>query len=112
MTIRITTQTLAVVAIFLSDPTAERHGFDLVERTGLKSGTLYPLLARLEGAGWLCSRWEEVDPASAGRPRRRLYALTAEGADSARRELGAHLHAISGAHHAPGVAPALKWRTA
>lgn len=53
----------------------------------LKSGTVYPLLARLEKAGWLESRWEEIDPAEAGRPRRRLYRLTGEGELVATRSL-------------------------
>jgi PadR family transcriptional regulator PadR len=92
---RMTTQSLAVLAIFLSNPTLERHGFDLSSQAGLKSGTLYPLLARLERAGWLTSRWEDVDPHAAGRPRRRLYLLTAHGAEAAKSELEAQLQALS-----------------
>jgi PadR family transcriptional regulator, regulatory protein PadR len=53
----------------------------------LGSGTLYPLLQRLENAGWLKSEWEEVDPSEAGRPRRRLYKLTGHGQTRAVREL-------------------------
>ncbi|MGH8217115.1 MAG: helix-turn-helix transcriptional regulator, partial [Steroidobacteraceae bacterium] len=42
-------------------------------------GTLYPILLRLESAGWFASRWENIDPARAGRPRRRLYRFTSTG---------------------------------
>lgn len=49
----------------------------------MASGTLYPILLRLEAAGWLRSEWELGDPATLGRPRRRYYMLTGEGAKSA-----------------------------
>ena len=49
------------------------------KRGHLASGTLYPILLRLESAGWLASRWESVDPSEAGRPRRRLYRITPGG---------------------------------
>jgi DNA-binding PadR family transcriptional regulator len=104
-----TTQALAIMAIFSSDPTTERHGFDLAEQAGLKSGTLYPLLARFERAGWLSSRWEDIDPHIAGRPRRRLYALTAHGADAARHELRTHLRAVSIPRSEPLPTPAREW---
>src|SRR4051794_15139822 len=90
-----TRQTLAVLAVFLADAEAEWHGVNLADQTGLKSGTLYPLLARLEKAGWLASRQEDVDPRLVGRPRRRLYVLTGEGAAAARRELTSHLEVVS-----------------
>ncbi len=71
------------------------HGFGLAqalrEQSGTRAltahGTLYKALGRLEDRGLLASRWE--DPAAAeGRPRRRLYALTAEGADVAQAARG------------------------
>jgi PadR family transcriptional regulator PadR len=74
-----TMQSLRVLAAMLERPTEDWYGFTLIDRTELKSGTLYPLLARLEQAGWLESRWESVDPHVAGRPRRRLYVLTGSG---------------------------------
>lgn len=55
------------------------YGFGLIQTTGLKSGSLYPILERLERQGWVSSAWEQVDPAEAGRPRRRYYRLTPEG---------------------------------
>jgi PadR family transcriptional regulator PadR len=90
-----TTQTLAVLAVFLADPMVEWYGFDLSDQTKLKSGTMYPLLARLEKAGWLTSRIEDADPHVVGRPRRRLYGLTAEGELVARRELTSQLEIMS-----------------
>jgi DNA-binding PadR family transcriptional regulator len=72
-------QTLKVLEAFLDNPTAQLSGADVHQRCHLASGTLYPILLRLESAGWFVSRWESIDPASAGRPRRRLYRLTPTG---------------------------------
>lgn len=55
------------------------------------SGTVYPILLRLEQAGWLESEWETADPVLLSRPRRRLYRLTGLGigrASAALDELG------------------------
>jgi PadR family transcriptional regulator, regulatory protein PadR len=70
-------QTLAVVGALVADPSAWRHGYDLARETGLKSGTLYPILVRLADRELVQARWEEGEPA--GRPRRHLYRLTSEG---------------------------------
>jgi DNA-binding PadR family transcriptional regulator len=77
--IRISLQTLHVLEAFLEDPTESLAGADVQKRCGLASGTLYPILLRLESAGWFASRWENIDPSRAGRPRRRLYRLTSTG---------------------------------
>jgi len=77
--VRISLQTLKVLEAFLENPTEEISGADVHRRSGIASGTLYPILLRLESAGWFLSRWEAVDPVTAGRPRRRLYRLTASG---------------------------------
>jgi PadR family transcriptional regulator len=84
---RMTTSVLRVVAALLTDPTAERYGLQLMQDTGLPSGTLYPILIRLERAGWVESRWEDADPVAEGRPTRRYYRLTSDGAVEARREV-------------------------
>ena len=84
---RMTSPVLKVIAALLADPAAERYGLRLMQDTGLPSGTLYPILVRLERAGWVASRWEGVDPVAEGRPRRRYYRLTGEGAVEARREV-------------------------
>lgn len=87
--VRVTTTLAKVLRIFLEDPSESQYGFDLMQATGLPSGTLYPVLARLERAGWISGHHETIDPAVAGRPARRMYTLTAEGATAARRELAA-----------------------
>jgi len=79
-----TKQTVRLIEAFLERPTEEIHGFDLIGTTKIKSGTLYPLLIRLENLGWLESHWEESDRPG---PRRRLYRLSAEGEPAARRLL-------------------------
>jgi DNA-binding PadR family transcriptional regulator len=57
-----------------------RHGFDILGATGLPSGSVYPLLRRLEAAGLVDSRWEDVaDAHDAARPQRRYYSLTTAG---------------------------------
>jgi PadR family transcriptional regulator, regulatory protein PadR len=77
--VRISLQTLRILEAFLENPTEELAGADLHKRSRIASGTLYPILLRLESAGWFASRWESVDPTSVGRPRRRLYRLTPSG---------------------------------
>jgi PadR family transcriptional regulator len=77
--VRMSLQTLRVLEAFLENPTDELAGADVHKRGRLASGTLYPILLRLESAGWFMSRWEAVDPSSIGRPRRRLYRLTPSG---------------------------------
>lgn len=62
-----------------------RYGFDISDATGLPSGTVYPVLRRLEEAGLLRSRWEEVETArEEQRPPRRYYTVTGSGAQAVR----------------------------
>jgi len=84
---RVTWQTEAILAALLSDGSREWWGAAIAPLTGLKSGTLYPALVRMEGLGWLESWWEDVDPNVEGRPRKRFYRLTGEGEIAARRIL-------------------------
>jgi PadR family transcriptional regulator PadR len=77
--VRMSLQALRVLEAFLENPTEELAGSDVQKRGKIASGTLYPILLRLESAGWFVSRWEAVDPARVGRPRRRLYRLTSGG---------------------------------
>jgi PadR family transcriptional regulator PadR len=74
-------QTLAVLVALGEQPLAWQHGYALAQLTGLKSGTLYPILIRLADRGLLESCWQE-DPVP-GRPRRHLYRLTPDGLASA-----------------------------
>jgi DNA-binding PadR family transcriptional regulator len=77
--VRVSLQTLRVLEAFLENPADELSGADVQKRSTIASGTLYPILLRLESAGWFVSRWESVDPSTVGRPRRRLYRLTPGG---------------------------------
>lgn len=57
------------------------YGLDIVARTGLPSGTVYPTLGRLRKRGLVEAHWEDQSIAEEeGRPRRRYYELTGEGA--------------------------------
>jgi len=57
-----------------------QYGFDIIDQTGLPSGTVYPALGRLERDGLVKSAWEDAQGAhSEGRPARRYYRLTAPG---------------------------------
>jgi PadR family transcriptional regulator PadR len=80
-------QTLAVLAALAARPADWRHGYDLAQETGLKSGTLYPILVRLADRGIVEACWEDNQPT--GRPRRHLYQLTSDGYSVARGALDA-----------------------
>jgi len=79
-----------VLEAFLADPAAERYGLEVMQATGCPSGTIYPILTRLQAAGWLQAHWEDIDPVLAGRPARRWYRLTPQGVQAARAELAAY----------------------
>ena len=74
-------QTIAVLEALKGNGHTWSYGYDLSRVTGLKSGTLYPILTRLHDEGWLENKWEQaVEP---GRPPRHLYRLTAVGSSAA-----------------------------
>ena len=77
--IRPSLQLLSLLNVMTSELTGEWYGLELMRAASLKSGTLYPMLARLERAGWITGAWEDADPRELGRPRRRIYRLTGEG---------------------------------
>jgi len=85
--IRLSYQALQLLSAFLDARSAELTGADLIRRTALMSGTVYPILLRFEELGLLRSRWEDQEPQHLKRPRRRLYTLTAKGASVARKAL-------------------------
>jgi len=62
----------------------QKSGADIARQTKIWSGTLYPILMRLERVRWVESEWEKGNPSELGRPRRRLYRVTALGARKAR----------------------------
>lgn len=63
------------------------YGYELQSLAGIKSGTLYPLLIRLEAQGYLEAEWQQ--PAASGRPPRHAYRLTAAGRLLARAQAAA-----------------------
>jgi DNA-binding PadR family transcriptional regulator len=79
-----TIPTQLVLRALLEEPTAELYGLEIGAAAGLPSGTVHPILARLEHRGWLESRWEDIDPRAEGRPPRRYYRLTGAGVQNAR----------------------------
>lgn len=84
---RLTVETLQILTAMAAQPTENHYGLELAEAAGLPRGSIYPMLARLERDGLVCSEWEEIDESHAGRRRRRYYTLTGEGAIAAIREL-------------------------
>lgn len=83
----ITPKMAAVLKVFLEDPDQPRYGFELMKLTGMASGSLYPMLARLEAAGWLARGKEDIDPRAAGRPARTNYTITGAAVSAARIQL-------------------------
>jgi DNA-binding PadR family transcriptional regulator len=87
------TEILELALSMLREGRATFHGFGLAQTMGdergsrslTAHGTLYKALGRLEEFGLLTSRWEDAAAAVEGRPRRRLYELTGEGARVAER---------------------------
>lgn len=72
--------TIAVLVAMLDQPEAESYGYSLTARTGLVSGSLYPILSRLEKRGLVIGNWEQL---KVGRPPRRVYKLTDAGREEA-----------------------------
>src|SRR5207253_11007165 len=72
---------LGQVAVLHAIADGNRFGFDIMDATGLTSGTVYPTLDKLESIGYLTSRWEDARVARRDkRPPRRYFALTTAGA--------------------------------
>jgi PadR family transcriptional regulator, regulatory protein PadR len=74
-------QTVQVLRALVAEPARWRYGYELGRETGLKAGSLYPILVRLADRGFLEASWEVAAPA--GRPARHLYRLTADGRELA-----------------------------
>ena len=70
-----------VLRAMLEDAAIPRYGLQISKHAGLETGTLYPVMARLERVGWVESSWEDPDLSiTDGRPQRRYYQLTKNGA--------------------------------
>lgn len=110
---RMTGATQLVLRELLADPAAEKYGLEICKAVGLASGTVHPLLYKFEDLGWLESRFEEIDPSDAGRPRRRFYRLTPDGVELARNALArAHKSRRQQVRLRPGLAGGAAWRLA
>lgn len=83
---RMTTTVRLVLGALLDGHAEDLWGMRIMELTKLQSGTVYPILVRLEERGWITGRWETGQPE--GRPRRRYWRLTTWGASRARDALG------------------------
>jgi PadR family transcriptional regulator PadR len=94
---RISNEVAAVLDVFLSEPDRRWYGLELIRLAGIPSGSIYPILIRLEERGIL--RGESEDPALAaasGRRPRRYYRLASKGEDEARRLLAEWRKAVMG----------------
>ncbi len=71
---------ITAVSVLQAIASGYQYGFDVIDQTGLPSGTVYPALSRLERDGFVRSAWEaEHEAHLEGRPARRYYKLTAAG---------------------------------
>jgi DNA-binding PadR family transcriptional regulator len=90
-----TLSTLRVLKVFVDafekNTRVELAGVDIMRRAGMLSGTMYPILLRLEEIGWIRGHWESQTAEKLGRPRRRFYRLTGSGQTAAREVLSEHL---------------------
>jgi PadR family transcriptional regulator, regulatory protein PadR len=92
----------ALLAALLGAGGRWSHGYELASLTGIKSGTLYPLLIRLEAQGYLEAEWQQ--PAANGRPPRHAYRLTIAGQRLARLEAAGPEQALPLSRLRPGKA--------
>lgn len=101
---RLTRATLDVLEVLLQDD-EELYGLKIAQAVGRPTGSIYPILARLEQLGWVESEWEPTDPAVRG-ARRRFYHLSQDGAARAHAALASRRARPSGAvRPAPGLFP-------
>jgi len=87
MNLRMSPQTVLVLDAFLVQADDWKYGYDLSRITGLKSGTLYPILMRMAERGLLETQWETGEP---GKPPRHMYRFTPDGLRFARASVSAH----------------------
>ncbi|MDX2541645.1 PadR family transcriptional regulator [Streptomyces sp. WI04-05B] len=87
MDFKLTPAVVRILHAFLATPQTPRYGMQLMKDAKVSSGSLYPALTRLERAGWIVGADEDIDPRTEGRPARRYYTMTGEGARTAHLEL-------------------------
>jgi PadR family transcriptional regulator, regulatory protein PadR len=104
---RISDETAAVLQLFLAEPSRARYGREIVLETGLKSGSLHPMLRRLEEREVLFSEWEDVDQAfELGRRPRRLYRLRGDRVEETEALIAEWQHSQKAPSRIGGVSPA------
>jgi PadR family transcriptional regulator, regulatory protein PadR len=92
---KLSIETRCVLLAFLDrQDEMETYGFALSQTTGLPSGSIYPILRRLEDRKWIASRWETIDESHEGRRRRRYYRLTKKGLHLAQHAVAAEAAAL------------------
>ena len=87
MKLRLSPQTLLVLDAFLEQAEEWKYGYDISRNTGLKSGTLYPILMRMAERNLLETQWEAGEP---GKPPRHMYRFTPDGLRFARASATEH----------------------
>jgi PadR family transcriptional regulator, regulatory protein PadR len=81
-------QTFRVLQALAQRPGVPMCGADFIKDLNISSGTVYPILLRLEADGLVKSKWETEDSSELGRPRRRLYEITGDGISALQKMLG------------------------
>jgi DNA-binding PadR family transcriptional regulator len=84
-------QLVLLLAEFTGRPQDWKYGYEISRNTGIKSGTLYPILMRLADRGLLETSWEPAEP---GKPPRHLYKLTGDGVRFAREQVSSTRNAV------------------
>jgi PadR family transcriptional regulator PadR len=103
---RMTVPMLAVLAVLMSGD--DLYGLRIAEATAMRTGTIYPILARFERAGWITSKWEEKKgPGEKNDPgaKRKYYTLTPGGRQCAMKALKEREEALARANPSGSVLP-------
>lgn len=103
--IRVTENVAAIFNAMLERPNKSWYGLELANHAEIGSATIYAALRRLARAGCIEATWEDVDPAIAGRPRRRLYRLTREGSEFGHQALTSYRPRVRPSRIWPGPQP-------
>ena len=78
--LRITDNVVAIFSTMLERPRKSWYGLEIAKAAGIGNATIYAALTRMKRSGMVRAGWETLGPSELGRPQRRLYSLTAEGA--------------------------------
>jgi len=104
---RVTDATLDVLEVLLHGG-RDLYGLKIAKAAGRPTGSVFPILTKLEGCGWVVSEWETGDPAARG-PRRRFYELSPDGLVQARQLLTERRGTAARSRHRLGPAPRPGW---